>query len=110
MSQDLLIKWLSQYKFKNWAKTETKQEPVTEDMKVQRATHIAALLNDPGKWHSHGRAIDMKTLRDEEIKLKIEDLEDDSDLCQVVRKYFELLEDYMDREKLISFVYTREHF
>ena len=110
LSQDLLIKWLSQYKFKNWAKTETKQEPVTEDMKVQRATHIAALLNDPGKWHSHGRAIDMKTLRDEEIKLKIEDLEDDSDLCQVVRKYFELLEDYMDREKLISFVYTREHF
>ena len=110
LSQDLLIKWLSQYKFKNWAKTETKQEPVTEDMKVQRATHIAALLNDPGKWHSHGRAIDMKTLRGEEIKLKIEDLEDDSDLCQVVRKYFELLEDYMDREKLISFVYTREHF
>ena len=110
LSQDLLIKWLSQYKFKNWAKTETKQEPVTEDMKAQRATHIAALLNDPGKWHSHGRAIDMKTLRDEEIKLKIEDLEDDSDLCQVVRKYFELLEDYMDREKLISFVYTREHF
>ena len=110
LSQDLLIKWLSQYKFKNWAKTETKQEPVTEDMKVQRATHIAALLNDPGKWHSHGRAIDMKTLRGEEIKLKIEDLEDDSDLCQVVRKYFELLEDYMDREKFISFVYTREHF
>ena len=110
LSQDLLIKWLSQYKFKNWTKTETRQELVTEDMKVQRAMHIAALLNDPGKWHSHGRAIDMKTLRGEEIKLKIEDLEDNSGLYQVVRKYFELLEDYMDRKKLISFVHTREHF
>ena len=34
LSQDLLIKWLSQYKFKNWTRTETKQEPVTEAMKV----------------------------------------------------------------------------
>ena len=110
LSQDLLIKWLSQYKFKRWTKTETRKEPVTEDMKVQRATHIAALLNDPEKWHSHGRAIDMKTLRGEEIKLEIEDLEEDSDLCQVVRKYFELLKDYMNREKFISFVHTREYF
>ena len=110
LSQDLLIKWLSQYKFKRWTKTETRKEPVTQDMKMQRATHIAALLNDPEKWHSHGRAIDMKTLRGEEIKLKIEDLEEDSALCQVVRKYFDLLKDYMDREQLIYFVHTREYF
>ena len=110
LSQDLLIKWLSQYKFKNWTRTETKQKPVTEDMKVQRAKHIAALLNDPGKWHSHGRAIDMKTLQDEEIRLKIEDFERDSALCQAIRKYFDLLKDYMNREQLVSFVHTREYF
>ena len=79
-------------------------------MKVQRATHIAELLNDPGKWHSHGRAIDMKTLQGEEINLKIEDLEDAPDLYQLVRKYFELLKDYMNREQLTSFVHTREYF
>ena len=110
LSQDLLIKWLSQYKFKNWTRTETKQEPVTEAMKVQRAKEIAELLNDPGKWHSHGRAIDMKTLRGEEIKLEIEDFERDSALCQAIRKYFDLLKDYMNREQLVSFVHTREYF
>ena len=110
LSQDLLIKWLSQYKFKNWTRTETKQEPVTEAMKIQRAKHIAALLNDPGKWHSHGRAIDMKTLQGEEIKLEIEDFERDSALCQAIRRYFDLLKDYMNREQLVSFVHTREYF
>ncbi len=110
LSQDLLIKWLSQYKFKNWTRTEAKQEPVTEAMKVQRAKEIAELLNDPGKWHSHGRAIDMKTLRGEEIKLEIEDFEHDSALGQAIRKYFDLLKDYMNREQLVSFVHTREYF
>ena len=110
LSQELLVKGLSEYKFKSWIRTETKQEPVTEDMKVQRARHIAELLNDPEKWHSHGRAIDMKTLRDEEIKLEIENFECDPVLCQAIRKYFDLLEDYMNREQLLSFVHTREYF
>ena len=110
LSQDLLVKWLSQYKFKSWTRTETKQEPVTESMKVQRAKEIAALLNDPGKWHSHGRAIDMETLRGEEINLEIEDFECDPDLFQAIRKYFDLLKDYMVREKFPSFVHTREYF
>ena len=110
LSQDLLIRWLSQYKFKDWNRTATKRKKVTEHMKVERAKQIAALLNDPGKWHSHGRAIDIKTLQGEEIKLEIEDLEDRPDLHQHVRNYFELLKDYMNREKLISFVHTREYF
>lgn len=110
LSQDLLIKWLSQYKFKDWAKTETRQEPVTEAMKVDRAKEIAKLLNDPEKWRSHGRAIDMKTLQGEEIKLIIENLEDAPVLCPIVRKYFELLKDYMNREQLMAFVHTKEHF
>ena len=78
LSIDLLIKWLSQYKFKNWTKTETRGENVTEEMKMNRAREIAALLNDPEKWHSHGRAIDMETLSGEEVKLKVDSLEDDS--------------------------------
>jgi len=62
LSIDLLIRWLTQYKFKNWAATETRGEAVSEPMKVERAREIAALLNDPKKWHSHGRAIDARTL------------------------------------------------
>ena len=110
LSIDLLIKWLSQYKFKNWKEMQTRQITVTEEMRVERAREIAALLNDPEKWHSHGRAIDMQTLRGEEVKLKIDSFEDDSDLCEKTRGYFELLKDYMHREQLISFVHTREYF
>lgn len=110
LSIDLLIKWLSQYKFKNWTKTETRGENVTEDMKMYRAREIAALLSDPEKWHSHGRAIDMETLRGEEVKLKVDSLEDDPDLCNKIRDYFDLLTDYMRREQINSFIHTKEYF
>ena len=110
LSIELLIKWLSQYKFKNWNKTETRQLDVTEAMKIERAGEIAALLNDPEKWHSHGRAIDMGTLRGEEVKLKIDSFEDDPELYEQIRDYFELLKDYMHREQLLSFIHTKEYF
>ena len=110
LSIDLLIKWLSQYKFKNWNATETRQLNVTEEMKIDRAREIAALLNDPEKWHSHGRAIDMNTLRGEEVKLKIDSFEDDPELYEQIRDYFELLKDYMHREQLLSFIHTKEYF
>ena len=97
LSVELLINWLSRYKFKDWNKTETRGETVTEEMKEQRAKQIADLLNDPERWHSHGRAIDRKTLR-EEVNLKIEDLESNQELYESVRSYFKLLEDYMHRE------------
>ncbi len=109
LSIELLIKWLSQYKFKNWNETETKQVEVTRNMKEERAKDIAALLNDPERWHSHGRAIDRTTLQ-EEVKLKIDNLEDASNLYGLVRDYFELLKDYMHRENLFSFIHTREYF
>jgi len=109
LSIDLLIRWLTQYKFKNWKFTETKKEKVTKEMKVERAREIAALLNDPEKWHSHGRAIDARTLR-EEVNLKIDSFEEDVELYHSVREYFELLRDYMHQGDLISFVHTREYF
>lgn len=110
LSIDLLIRWLTQYKFKNWTRTETRQLDVTEEMKITRAREIAALLNDPEKWHSHGRAIDMETLRGDEVKLKIDSFEDDVDLYKLIRAYFELLQDYMHREEHMSFVHTKEYF
>ena len=82
---------------------------VTDEMKEGRAKEIAALLNNPERWHSHGRAIDMRTLQDE-VGLKICNLADDHALHQEIRDYFELLKDYMHREKLVSFVHTRGYF
>ena len=109
LSVELLIRWLSSYKFKNWNTTEGRQLEVTPEMKEERANEIAALLNNPERWHSHGRAIDMGTLQ-EEVRLKIDNIEDNPVLHRNIRDYFELLRDYMQREQLMSFIHTREYF
>lgn len=109
LSVELLVKWLSRYKFKNWTKTVSQQLEVTPDLKKQRAQRIADLLNDPERWHSHGRAIDMRTLQDE-VNLKIDNLADNPVLHKDVRDYFELLKDYMQRQQIISFVHTKGYF
>ena len=109
LSIELLIKWLSQYKFKDWTKTETRGLDVTPDKRMERAKEIADLLNDTERWHSHGRAIDMRTLQDE-VGLKIDNIRTLGEFHKHVRDYFELLKDYMQREQLYSFVHTREYF
>ena len=109
LSVELLIKWLSSYKFKNWITTEDRQLEVTPEMKEERANEIAGLLNNPERWHSHGRAIGMGTLQ-EEVRLKIDNIEDNPVLHRNIRDYFELLKDYMQREQLMSFIHTREYF
>ena len=109
LSIELLIEWLSRYKFKDWTETEERKIPVTEEMKKDRAEKIAALLNDAERWHSHGRAISMDMLQ-EEVGLQIEDISKRLELYQEVRRYFDLLRDYMNREQLYSFVHTRGYF
>jgi len=109
LSIELLVKWLSSYKFKRWNKTETRGVAVTEEMKEERAKRIAALLNNTERWHSHARGIDAKTLRDE-VGLRIDDLAADSKLYDSVRSYFDLLKDYMGRQELYSFVHAKGYF
>ena len=109
LSVELLVKWLSRYKFKNWTNTESRRLKVTPELKKERAQDIADLLNDPERWHSHGRAIDMRTLQ-EEVSLKIDDLSENKVLHKDIRDYFELLKDYMHREQIMSFVHTKGYF
>ena len=109
LSVELLVKWLSRYKFKGWNRTETRGLEVTGQMKKERAQEIAKLLNDTERWHSHARGIDMKTLR-AEVGLAIDDLADQPSLHQYVRTYFELLRDYMSRGQIYSFVHSTGYF
>ena len=109
LSVELLVKWLSRYKFKGWDKTETRGVEVTKQMKQKRAQHIADLLNKTARWHSHARGIDVKTLRGE-VGLKIDNLAEEPSLYRSIRTYFDLLKDYMDRQKLYSFVHTKGYF
>ena len=109
LSNELLIKWLSQYKFKTWERTEGRGLPVTDQMRKDRAKAIADVLNKTERWHSHGRGIDMKTLQ-EEVGLKIDDYGAKPKLREEIQEYFELLRDYMNREQLFMFVHTKERF
>ena len=109
LSIELLRKWLSQYKFRSWDFTETHEFPVTQEMREKRAKEIADQLNDTDRWHTHGRGIGMDTLRSE-LKLVIDDLNEDPKLAAKVREYYELLTDYMARENMHMFVHTRGFF
>ncbi len=109
LSVELLQKWLSQYKFKDWRETETTKRPVTDEMKQERATEIAEALNETERWHSHGRGIGIDTLRDE-LKLKIEDYSENENLANSIKGYFSLFIDYLRRHNVESFVHTKEYF
>lgn len=109
LSVELLIKWLSQYKFKNWKKTETSRKRVTERTKQTRAKAIAHILNDPERWHSHGRGIGIETLR-KELKLQIEDYSENQPLAKAIRDYFSLLMDYLHRQNRVYFIHTERYF
>lgn len=109
LSIELLVRWLSQYKFKDWVKTEARGIHVTEEMKFNRAKEIAQRLNDTNRWHSHARGIAIDTLRNE-LRLKIEDYSKCKPLNESITNYCNLLGDYMERQKYTSFVHTKEYF
>jgi membrane-bound ClpP family serine protease len=90
----LLKQWLTRYKFKNWVKTQTRGEAVTDEMRQKRASEIAAQLNDPTRWHSHSRGISMEVLR-RDLNLQIEDFGGKEELSGEIRSYYKLLTDYM---------------
>ncbi len=98
LSIALLKEWLPQYKFKNWDKTETRQLPVTDEMRKARAEEIATELNKTERWHVHGYGISMEVLR-RELKLKIEDFGKNKLLDEKIWLYHNLLDDYMIRRE-----------
>lgn len=109
LSIALLKRWLTSYKFKDWAVTETQEIPVTQEMKEERASWIARQLNDHERWLTHGRGIDMRTLQ-EELRLKVEDFGADAVLKTAVWDYFWYLRDHMARNSLVSFIHTPYFF
>ena len=111
LSHELLTKWLSTYKFKNWNTHSSTKKPVTDCKKKQRAQEIADALSDNERWHSHGRMISRDTLiSDPDLCLKIEKLEDIPALSLALDNYVGLLQDYVQRGQFPWFIHTREYF
>ncbi|MEO8174471.1 MAG: serine dehydrogenasease [Sediminibacterium sp.] len=110
LTNDLLKKWLVQYKFKNWTTHQTTPaligQSVTAQEKVAKAEEIANSLNDSGKWKSHGRPIHIDDLV--KIGLKIEDYSKNNTLRNLIREYYQLLNDFINQNKLPIFVHTRK--
>ena len=93
LSVSLLREWLVNYKFKDWEITETRQENVTPELKKERAEEIARELNNTERWHSHGHGISMAVLR-RDLRLKIDDYDENPQLGSSVKNYYNLFEDY----------------
>jgi hypothetical protein len=108
LSIALLEKWLVDYKFKDWLihRTHNAGAPVAPSEKQARAREIAELLCNNAYWHSHGRMIGMKTLK-EVCKLEIDDFGADPNLQKAVRGYSDALSDYLARLDIRTFIYSR---
>ena len=89
-AQDLVTKWLAQYKFKEWATHSSTGEPVTQADREKRAGEIAEQLCDHSHWLSHGRSISIRDF--EAMKLKVTAYSLDPDLFDAIRRYYILLQ------------------
>ncbi|MCL0092968.1 hypothetical protein M1N92_04855, partial [Dehalococcoidia bacterium] len=82
------------YKFKNWKQTAAQKNPVTDEIRAQRAEEIARELNNTNRWHTHGHGISMEVLR-RDLNLLINDYGETPELSSKTRNYSSLFDDYM---------------
>lgn len=109
----LLKTWLVEYKFKDWSvhRTDVKRkgQKVTEGEKLKRAEEIADKLGNNKLWHSHGRMIDISTLKSV-LKLEIEDYSYNDPLRSIIRDYNDLLTEFIARNGYKVFLHSRNYF
>ncbi|HEX5504634.1 MAG TPA: hypothetical protein VFW96_18600 [Thermomicrobiales bacterium] len=105
----LVQKWLADYKFKDWTITETRGTPVDRRRRVQRAGQIARALSNPDRWHSHGHGISRIVL-DQELQLKVNDLDADPVRLKAVREYDGLLIDYMEKMRYSAMLHIVDRY
>lgn len=106
LAVDMLKKWLTKYKFKDWTVHSSSGEKVTTEDKEARALEIANKLSDNNEWKSHGRPIGIEVLTNE-LHLKIIDFEKNSELNSIVSEYYDSLTEYIKRHSFNIFLQTR---
>jgi hypothetical protein len=109
LSIDLLKTWLVKYKFKDWKVTATQKITVTSDMREARAESVAELLNNIGRWKSHGRGITKDVLIND-AKLMIENFGKDSTLDSLIKSYYRLLKDHMAQQGQFVVLHSRNGY
>lgn len=106
LAVDMLKKWLTKYKFKDWVTHSNNGKPVTEAEKEAHALEIANMLSDNNVWKSHGRPIGIQVLTDE-LHLKIVDFEQDPELNSIISEYYDSLTEYIQSHGYRFFFQTR---
>lgn len=106
LAVDLLKKWLTKYKFKDWTVHSDGKTIVTDQEKEERALEIAEKLSDNNRWKSHGRPIGIEALTND-LKLKIIDFEEDQELNDIISEYYDVLTEYINGHKYRFFIQTR---
>ena len=106
-AEDLVQEWLVKYKFKNWNTTETRKEPVTDDIKRKRAEEIAQELTNHTRWRSHGRSIKIGDL--EYIGLKVTRIDDDPKLADLVYRIHTVCRLLFDTTTSFKIFATKDH-
>ncbi|MCR2051136.1 hypothetical protein NSB25_28375 [Acetatifactor muris] len=106
LAVDVLKKWLTKYKFKQWTTHSSDGTLVTIEEKEEKALEIANKLSDNNLWKSHGRPIGIQVLR-EELKLEIIDFEDDTELNEIICEYYDGLTEYINSHNFSFFFQTR---
>ncbi len=106
LAVDMLKKWLTKYKFKDWIVHSDGKTRVTEQEKEARAIEIAEKLSDNNRWKSHGRPIGIETLTTD-LNLKIIDFEKDQELNNLIAEYYDVLTEYINGHKFRIFFQTR---
>ncbi len=105
LAVDMLKKWLTKYKFKDWVK-HSDGTPVSIEEKEARALEIANKLSDNNVWKSHGRPIGIEVLTDD-LHLKIIDFEKDSELNNLISEYYDGMTEFVTRHNFNMFFQTR---
>ena len=105
LAVDMLKKWLTKYKFKDWT-AHSDGSTVTIEEKEARALEIANKLSDNNMWKSHGRPIGIQVLT-EELNLKIIDFEKDTELSEIINEYYDGLTEYISSHNFRIFCQTR---
>ena len=107
LSVNLIREWLVHYKFKDWSTHSSTGQTVTPDEKTDRAEEIARALNDQQRWGTHNRMIDRYALT--ELGLRIDDLESDQELSDLVKEYFWFFRDFAFRNQQHLLIHSRHY-
>lgn len=105
LTEDLLVKWLVQYKFKNWGTHSGSGKKVTENDKKKRAKEIANALSDYSRWKSHSRPLNIDVLS--ALKLQIENFGEDTKKQNIILECHNMCEDFMQLQQMDAVIFTR---